>query len=83
MQGSTIAAPSSQAVTSDRNIDETSGLRTIARRRAVDAPPSQTLTRDTSKAPVRVLCVDDHVVLVEGLKAQFGIDGQLRCVASL
>lgn len=83
MQGSTIAAPSSQAVTSDRNIDETAGLRVIARRRAVDAPPSQALTRDTSKAPVRVLCVDDHVVLVEGLKAQFGIDGQLRCVASL
>ncbi len=57
--------------------------RTIARRRTPDAPPSASLARDASKAPVRVLCVDDHVVLVEGLKAQFGIDGQLRCVASL
>jgi DNA-binding NarL/FixJ family response regulator len=83
MQGSTFAVPSSQAAVLDRNKDDASGLRVIARRRAVDAPPSQTLARDASKAPVRVLCIDDHVVLVEGLKAQFGIDGQLRCVASL
>ncbi|MCE2884862.1 MAG: response regulator transcription factor [Planctomycetaceae bacterium] len=60
-----------------------STTRVIARRRTADAPPSPSLARDASKAPVRVLCVDDHVVLVEGLKAQFGIDGQLRCVASL
>lgn len=31
----------------------------------------------------RVLCVDDHAVLVEGLKAQFAIDGQIQCVGHL
>jgi DNA-binding NarL/FixJ family response regulator len=34
-------------------------------------------------AGVRVLCVDDHAVLVEGLKAQFAIDGRLRVVGRL
>ncbi|MBL0928443.1 MAG: response regulator transcription factor, partial [Phycisphaerales bacterium] len=32
---------------------------------------------------IRVLCVDDHAVLVEGLKAQFAIDGGIRVVGSL
>lgn len=32
---------------------------------------------------VRVLCVDDHAVLVEGLKAQFEIDGTVQCVGWL
>src|SRR5690606_10483526 len=32
---------------------------------------------------IRVLCVDDHAVLVEGLKAQFAIDGQIACVGYL
>ena len=38
---------------------------------------------DDPRAPVpgvRVLCVDDHAVLVEGLKAQFAIEGR-ACVA--
>jgi DNA-binding NarL/FixJ family response regulator len=30
-----------------------------------------------------VLCVDDHAVLVEGLKAQFAIDGHIRVVGRL
>jgi DNA-binding NarL/FixJ family response regulator len=34
-------------------------------------------------AGVRVLCVDDHAVLVEGLKAQFAIEGRLRVVGRL
>ncbi|MFN7020165.1 MAG: response regulator [Phycisphaerales bacterium] len=34
-------------------------------------------------AGVRVLCVDDHAVLVEGLKAQFAIDGRTRVVGRL
>lgn len=44
---------------------------------------------DTSPPPppisqtVRVLCVDDHAVLVEGLKAQFAISGRLAVVGSL
>lgn len=56
--------------------------RAIARRKTPDLPPAG-VVRDPRKALVRVLCVDDHDVLVEGLKAQFAIDGQLRCVASL
>lgn len=32
---------------------------------------------------VRVLCVDDHAVLVEGLKAQFAIEGRIQCVGYL
>ena len=32
---------------------------------------------------IRVLCVDDHAVLVEGLKAQFGIDGRIEVVGRL
>lgn len=56
--------------------------RAIARRKTPDLPPAGGL-RDPRKAPVRVLCVDDHDVLVEGLKAQFAIDGQLRCIGSL
>ncbi|HVZ93392.1 MAG TPA: response regulator transcription factor [Phycisphaerales bacterium] len=34
-------------------------------------------------AGIRVLCVDDHAVLVEGLKAQFAIDGRIRVVGRL
>ncbi len=33
--------------------------------------------------PVRVLCVDDHALLVEGLKAQFAVDGGVRVVGAL
>jgi len=33
--------------------------------------------------PIRVLCVDDHAVLVEGLKAQFAIDGAFEVVGGL
>lgn len=32
---------------------------------------------------IRVLCVDDHAVLVEGLKAQFAIDRSIECVGYL
>lgn len=32
---------------------------------------------------VRVLCVDDHAVLVEGLKAQFALHARVRCVGHL
>lgn len=33
--------------------------------------------------PLRVLCVDDHVILVEGLKARFAIDGGIEVVGRL
>lgn len=34
-------------------------------------------------ADIRVLCVDDHALLIEGLKAQFALDHGLRCVGHL
>lgn len=34
-------------------------------------------------AGIRVLCVDDHAVLVEGLKAQFAIDGRIKVAGRL
>lgn len=43
------------------------------------APVAETPTA----AGVRVLCVDDHAVLVEGLKAQFAIDGRITVVGRL
>lgn len=38
---------------------------------------------EAEAAGVRVLCVDDHAVLVEGLKAQFAIDGRIQVVGRL
>jgi len=32
---------------------------------------------------IRVICVDDHAVLIEGLKAQFSLDPSIRCIGSL
>ncbi len=37
----------------------------------------------TGAGGVRVLCVDDHAVLVEGLKAQFAIERHITCVGYL
>ena len=59
--------------------------RAVARKRLTDPTagiPAGT-PREQQRALVRVICVDDHVVLVEGLKAQFAVDGQIRCVASV
>lgn len=57
---------------------------------AATSPPATATARrkpDSPAAPrsivARVLCVDDHAVLVEGLKAQFAIDGQIECVGYL
>lgn len=38
---------------------------------------------DVASHAIRVLCVDDHAVLVEGLKAQFAIDGGIEVVGRL
>jgi DNA-binding NarL/FixJ family response regulator len=49
-------------------------------------PPTRTgadSPQDTLDGAVRVLCVDDHAVLVEGLKAQFAIDGRIKVVGRL
>ncbi|MCC6659860.1 MAG: response regulator transcription factor [Phycisphaerales bacterium] len=34
-------------------------------------------------AGIRVLCVDDHAVLVEGLRAKFAVEGRIHIVGSL
>lgn len=57
--------------------------RELARRRTMDAGTSPLSTREVQRAPVRVICVDDHGVLIEGLRAQFALDGGVRCVAAL
>jgi hypothetical protein len=49
--------------------------------RASANPP--TAVPDDSEAGVRVLCVDDHAGLVEGLQAQFAIEGGIRVVGRL
>lgn len=43
--------------------------------------PAQDVSPDG--AGIRVLCVDDHAVLVEGLKAQFAIEDRIRVVGRL
>ncbi|MFO0875349.1 MAG: response regulator transcription factor [Phycisphaerales bacterium] len=53
-----------------------------AARVMVEAKPGNA-TIPGAGAGIRVLCVDDHEVLVEGLKAQFGIDGTIRVVGWL
>jgi two-component system, NarL family, nitrate/nitrite response regulator NarL len=46
-----------------------------------DRPPA--VPDDDTGVGVRVLCVDDHAVLVEGLKARFAIDDRIRVVSRL
>jgi DNA-binding NarL/FixJ family response regulator len=50
----------------------------------VGAPghPVQGVEANGSRA-IRVLCVDDHALLVEGLKARFAIDGEIEVVGRL
>lgn len=52
--------------------------------RAQPSTPS-TRARDNvvDDAGVRVLCVDDHAVLIEGLRAQFAIEDRIRIVGRL
>jgi two-component system response regulator NreC len=40
-------------------------------------------TDEVASHAIRMLCVDDHAVLVEGLKAQFAIDGRIEVVGRL
>jgi DNA-binding NarL/FixJ family response regulator len=68
---------------SDIGTTETDMPRAVAKRRLADGVSNGAAPREQQRALVRVICVDDHVVLVEGLKAQFAADGQIRCVASL
>lgn len=52
--------------------------------RARSATPVKKNPQHTQTAGgVRVLCVDDHAVLVEGLRAQFELDGRIKVVGRL
>ena len=55
------------------------GVSRLARRRGALEP----LPDGTPRPPVRVLCVDDHAVLVEGLRAQFQLDGGIQLIGRL
>jgi DNA-binding NarL/FixJ family response regulator len=65
------------------SIAESPVVRALARKKGVELISPRTEPLETSLPMVRVLCVDDHAVLIEGLKSQFNIDRQLKCVASL
>lgn len=45
--------------------------------------PATEQPSDSTDAGVRVLCVDDHALLVEGLRAQFAIEGRIRIIGHL
>lgn len=51
--------------------------------RTATSPKGAVTPADDDIAGVRVLCVDDHAVLVEGLKAQFAIDGRIKIISRL
>ena len=52
-------------------------------RAAIASRPGTPSKSDDEGAGLGVLCVDDHAVLVEGLKAQFAIEGGIRVVGRL
>lgn len=52
-------------------------------KRRPTTPPAKPASQPDDGAGIRVLCVDDHAVLIEGLKAQFSLDPSIRCIASL
>jgi DNA-binding NarL/FixJ family response regulator len=54
-----------------------------ALRSGVSAQAAPSNESQADDAGVRILCVDDHAVLIEGLKAQFAIDGRIRIVGRL
>ncbi len=60
----------------DNSIQSLKPALATARRLGADQP-------NQPDAGVRVLCVDDHALLIEGLKAQFAIDNRIRVVGRL
>jgi DNA-binding NarL/FixJ family response regulator len=53
--------------------------RAVAKQKARQSAGSDT----NDDAGIRVLCVDDHEVLVEGLRAKFGVENRIRIVGTL
>lgn len=61
-------------------------VRTSARpapARSPDSPAANPSSEIAVSHAIQVLCVDDHAVLVEGLKAQFAIEGKIEVVGRL
>lgn len=54
-----------------------------ATRRSRGKSPSEVTPSPAAEREVRVLCVDDHAVLVQGLKAQFELERGIRFVGHL
>jgi DNA-binding NarL/FixJ family response regulator len=80
------AEPSSAKSTSAKS-NSRSSMRVASKRSAQsalsknDAPDD--FTEWAARGGIRVLCVDDHAVLIEGLRAQFAIQDRIRIVGSL
>ncbi len=53
---------------------------TTARRKPLPSPETQPAPESHA---IRILCVDDHAVLIEGLKAQFAVSGGIEVVGTL
>ncbi len=72
---------------SERVSDALGPNRTLAQRKrgGSAAGAASALARETNpnNPVIRVLCVDDHALLVEGLKAQFSIHGDIAVVGRL
>jgi DNA-binding NarL/FixJ family response regulator len=51
--------------------------------RAANAAPQGKAATPDDAAGIRILCADDHAVLVEGLRAQFAIHDEIRVVGRL
>ncbi len=74
----TLNAPSSASSSRRTRKPDKAGA---VRAHAVDA--GQGNSKGGASHVIRVLCVDDHAVLVEGLKAQFAINGGIEVIGRL
>lgn len=52
-------------------------------RKQIAAPRRRSDEDDVVSSAIRVICVDDHAVLIEGLKARFAIDGGIEVIGGL
>jgi len=72
---------SNQARTAERAVHTTSAKQ--AARDAEAAPRARRDRAATAPGPIRVLCVDDHAMLIEGLRAQFESGTDIEMVGSM
>ncbi|MCC6428256.1 MAG: response regulator transcription factor [Phycisphaerales bacterium] len=65
------------------SVPSRTGARRSAQHAAREVVAPRTSAPREDDAGIRVLCVDDHAVLVEGLKAKFAVENRIRIVGSL